>query len=313
VPNEGLADRPGYRPYRVAVQARESLNERFTRVTFTGPDLHDFGPGGLDQRVKLVLPLRGGGLPDVGADDPEAIAAGSWYARWRALPAERRSPFRTYTARAARPDRREFDVDFVEHGDGGPAARWLAGATVGDELLVIGPDAGSIHGTTGIDWHPGAATEVLLAGDETAVPAIGGIVEALPPAVRATVLVETPSVRDALPLRGPERLDLRWVARDPAAPGGRLRALLHDWLHERADVVAAARSGAPQPLSDVDVDAELLWESPPGTAAGPFYAWLAGESAMIKDLRRLLVTEHDVDRARVAFMGYWRRGRAELQ
>lgn len=312
MPSRGGADRPGYRPYRVAVARRERLTERFVRVTFTGPDLASFGPGGLDQRIKLVLPLPTGALADLGADDPEVIAAGTWYARWRALPDHLRNPLRTYTARAARPDRGEFDVDFVVHGGRGPGARWAASAGPGDELLVIGPDAGSRHCTTGIDWHPGAATEVLLAGDETAVPAMCGIVEALPAAVRATVLVETPSVGDALPIRGPAQLDVRWVARDPDAPGARLRALLRDWLAERTDLIAAARIPAPQPLAEVDVDAELLWEAPPAPD-GPFYAWLAGESAIIKDLRRLLVTEHGVDRGRVAFLGYWRRGRAEQQ
>ena len=47
-----------------------------------------------------------------------------WYARWRALPDERRNPIRTYTVRAVRRDAPEVDVDIVLHGDGGPASRW---------------------------------------------------------------------------------------------------------------------------------------------------------------------------------------------
>ncbi|WP_041574038.1 SIP domain-containing protein [Cellulomonas gilvus] len=43
----------------------------------------------------------------------------------------------------------------------------------------------------------------------------------------------------------------------------------------------------------------------------PVYAWLAGESGVIRGLRRHLVTELGIDRKSVAFMGYWRQGRSE--
>lgn len=43
----------------------------------------------------------------------------------------------------------------------------------------------------------------------------------------------------------------------------------------------------------------------------PMYAWLAGEAAVIRTLRRHLVAERGLDRRSVAFMGYWRMGRSE--
>jgi NADPH-dependent ferric siderophore reductase len=69
---------------------------------------------------------------------------------------------------------------------------------------------------------------------------------------------------------------------------------------------------APQALDDVDVDAEILWEVPedlPRPTSGP-YAWLAGEAGTVKGLRRHLVQEAGLDRGSVAFMGYWRLGKA---
>ena len=60
----------------------------------------------------------------------------------------------------------------------------------------------------------------------------------------------------------------------------------------------------------MDVDREILWEVPERRPR-PLYAWLAGEAAVIRGLRRHLVTERGLDRRAVAFMGYWRRGRAE--
>src|SRR5699024_6817314 len=47
------------------------------------------------------------------------------------------------------------------------------------------------------------------------------------------------------------------------------------------------------------------------TGHGAFYAWLAGEAAVIKALRRHLVSELGLDRKQVSFMGYWRQGRPE--
>ena len=45
--------------------------------------------------------------------------------------------------------------------------------------------------------------------------------------------------------------------------------------------------------------------------ADGWYAWVAGEASVVRDLRRLLVRELGLSREQVAFMGYWREGRSE--
>ncbi|MEN2736862.1 siderophore-interacting protein [Microbacterium sp. X-17] len=297
-----LTDRPAYRPYRAQVLAIRRLSPGFARVSLSCDDFETFGTERLDQRIKLVFPL-----PD-GSFSP--LDAGDWYGHWRALPERLRNPFRTYTVRDVDPRERRVDVDFVVHGDGGPAARWLASAAPGDELVVIGPDALSPHSGVGIDWRPGEATELLLAGDETAAPAIASILEALPPTRRAHAFIEVPTGADALPLRVGRNVEVTWVTRDGGEHGCALLPAVTGWLAGHPDVVAAAAAGRTQRLEDVDVDADILWDSP-AEAAGGFYAWIAGESGVVKTLRRLLVRGHGIDRGRVAFMGYWRLGRAE--
>ncbi|MFE4950467.1 siderophore-interacting protein [Leifsonia sp. NPDC056665] len=297
-----LTARPAYRPYRAEVLAIRRLSPGFARVSLGCDDFETFGTERLDQRIKLVFPL-----PD-GSFSP--LDAGDWYGQWRALPEHLRNPFRTYTVRDVDPHERRVDVDFVVHGDGGPAARWLASAAQGDELVVIGPDALSPHSGVGIDWRPGEATELLLAGDETAAPAIASILEALPPTRRAHAFIEVPTAADALPLRIGRNVEVTWVARDGGEHGCALLPAVTGWLAAHPDVVAAAAAGRAQRLEDVDVDADILWDSPE-EAAGGFYAWIAGESGVVKTLRRLLVRGHGIDRGRVAFMGYWRLGRAE--
>lgn len=301
--------RPSYRPFEATVARITGLSATFRRVTFTGNDLGVFGTDGLDQRIKIVLPVGG----DFGAmdwADEHMIASGAWYQQWRSLPADQRAPFRTYTVRAVRPELREVDVDFVVHGDGGPAARWILDAAEGDQVIIVGPDARSLDSAVGIDWHPGDATTVLLAGDETAAPAICSILESLPAGVRATAFIEVPHVNDAQPIESAADVTLRWIARDSGEE--RLATAVAEWLAKHPAEFAPAIAASAQLVEDIDVDVDMLWDSP-AESRGQFYAWLAGESAMIKSLRRLLVTETGIDRSRVAFMGYWRLGKTEAQ
>lgn len=304
--------RPGYRPFEAEVSKITRLSEHFVRVTFTGAELSTFGTDGLDQRVKLVIPFENGVVGDFGYADPETISAGDWYARWRELPEEGRNPFRTYTVRAVRPERAELDIDMVAHADGGPAARWLSTAAVGDRLVVVGPDEQSLDSHIGIDWHPGGAKRMLLAGDETAAPAICSIVESLPAGVQAHAFIEVPDSADAQPVRSDADVRLSWLSRGARAHGALLAPAVRGWLLENRAVYGCSVSAAAQPLDDIDVDTQMLWDSF-GESGGDFYAWLAGESAVIKDLRRALVSEAGIDRKQVSFMGYWRLGRAEAQ
>jgi NADPH-dependent ferric siderophore reductase len=294
-------NRAAYRPFRARVARIARVSESYYRVTFAGDDFALFASHGLDQRVKILFPIPGIGLTDVGLD-------GEWYARWRALPDAIRNPLRTYTVRSIRQQQRELDVDFVSHGDGGPAALWLLSAKVGDSVAIVGPDALSLQSTMGIDWHPGSATDVLLAADETAMPAVCGILESLPDGKHATAFIEVPFASDACVIDSRADVSITWLCRDSTSV--RLESAIRHWLAEHEDQLALARGT--QELDDVDVETTTLWESPEA-GDGSFYAWLAGESAVIKRLRRLLVTETGVDRSRVAFMGYWRLGKSELQ
>ena len=298
-------DRAAYRPFDVSVARIQQLSPSFRRITFAGEELAWFATHAKDQRVKILFP-QGGVVSDLGHD-------GDWYSRWRALAHESRSPFRTYTVRAVRPAEREVDIDFVWHGideHSGPAASWLVDAAAGDRVAIVGPDARSHSSAIGMDWRPGGASTVLLAGDETAAPAICGILESLPAGVRAHAFIAVPTAEDALPIIHNDAASVTWLARDsdPRSLDDAIRV----WLGANRPAYAPALTRGAQELDDIDVDVDLLWDSPEG-GNGSFYAWLAGEASTIKGLRRLLVSETGIDRGRVAFMGYWRRGKAEVQ
>lgn len=300
--------RPAYRPYLATVKRVTRLAPSFVRITFTSDQFTDLGTAGLDQRVKILFPGPDGRVCDVGQTDPEAIAAAAWYDRWRALPEEERTPFRTYTVRRAAPESLELDIDFVLHHEPGPAGAWADAAASGDELVIVGPDQGSADSRLGIDWHPGSARRLLLAGDETAAPAICSILESLDEDCTVDAFIEVPGDADMLPVASSAHI--RWLPRGDRPHGETLIAAVAAWADASGDILARAAAPVPQPLEDIDVDVDMLWDSPEDSQ-GEFYAWMAGESATVKTLRRLLVTTRGVDRRRVAFMGYWRAGRSE--
>lgn len=311
------ATRPAYRPFHAFVARTQQLSPNFTRVVFTGEDMDEFGTDGLDQRIKVLFPHADGSFTDIGQDHTDPLIQANWYAAWRELPEAARNPFRTYTVRNIDAQARELTIDFVVHAVGagekpGPAAAWLAGAQIGDELLIVGPTSLSPDSHIGIDWKPGRASEVLLAADETAVPAVCSILEALPAGVRAHAFCEVPSSGDVLPLTVGENVTITWLAREGREHGEALLEALGSWIGDHPELIEAARAERTQEIEEIDIDREILWDAPEASDSD-VYAWLAGESALIKTLRRRLVSEHGVDRRRVSFMGYWRRGQAERQ
>ena len=329
--------------FNVTVTAVQELSPNFRRITFGGYSLRDFGVHGgtLDLRVKLMI-------PSVAADGTQLplpvfqMEQSGWYREWLAMDPATRGSMRTYTVRQERLDAvyPEIDVDFVMHfdaeGNGGPAANWALNAKPGDALTIIGPNNRAAHCVTaeiysGIEWRPGLAQRVLLAGDETAVPAIAAILESLPAYLSGHAILEVPSAADFQDLSSAADVGVNWLARGgangPRPHGELLRAAVRAAVPEPGWVGATVPHPAagPEP-EDVNVDRDILWETParmdaravgagrnPDRPAGslPFYAWIAGEAGTVKEVRRYLVRDVGIDRKQVAFMGYWRHGKTE--
>lgn len=325
------AVRPATRAYLTTVARVARLSPNYLRVTVTAPDLGHFGPPGSsespaawDQRIKLFLPRPDGGYPEIGLfNDPPAPVM-EWYNTWRQLEDHQRNPIRTYTVRSIRTQSCEVDIDFVLHveedGTSGPAAAWAMSARAGDELVIIGPDRRSEQPGGGIDFTPGTARDLVLAGDETAVPAICSILESLPETYHGEAYLEVPTSEDVLEVVSRSSVRIHWLPRDGAPMGTVLSPAVHEWGSRRSTIFAARRAtwepgatsvgaltGAPQELPEVEEDS-VLWETsaPEGFRE---YAWLAGEAGVITGLRRHLVKDVGLSRKQVSFMGYWRHGR----
>ncbi|HXH80014.1 siderophore-interacting protein [Nocardioides sp.] len=296
----------------VEVMSVERLSPSFVRVELGAAELADFGVDGqrYDQRIKLVLPH-----PSTGRMASVTGGDESWTATWLDLPVEERGHMRTYTIRDVRGAGAgtTIVVDIVLHHEGGPAgpgSTWAAAAAPGDRVVMVAPRRGSPFG--GIEFDPAPDAELLMAADETAVPAVCAVLEQLPSTAIGAVFMEVPTARDILDVRGPENVSITWLPRGREPLGRRL----HDAVVAHLGIPVA---GVDVALDEVDPD---LWETPSYSSSGEeisparavghdldgLYAWIAGESRVVTGLRRHLVSGLHIDRSQVAFMGYWRRG-----
>ncbi|MFF3607363.1 siderophore-interacting protein [Streptomyces sp. NPDC002463] len=266
--------------FSLRVDRTRRLGPSLVRVTFTGEDLKDFATGGRDQSLSLFLPHPGQEAPVLPPlDDPDMYAI---LGAWRAMPADERAVMRSYTVREQRTEPvNEVDIDFALHAETsaagpagvGPACRWAGRAEPGDRVVVLGP---AVAANTGVRFQlPEDADSVLIWADETALPAASAILEWLPAETRARVFLEVPYSGDRTELATEADATVTWLVREEGAPSG-------------VEAVAGA---------------ELPGENP--------YVWIAGESASVKALRRHFVRERGLDRRRVTFVGYWRKGLSE--
>jgi len=257
------------------VVGTKRVSPNVVRVTLGGEGMDHFTPMGYDQWFRLFL-----SRPDQDVLRLPTRSSGLWYVQYLATPRAKRPYVRNYTVRAVRADLRELDVDFVVHGDEGPASRFALTAEPGERVGLL---------DQGVGYNPRVEHDwTLVVADETGLPAVAGICESLPDDARGLAVVEIPDAGDVQDFRVPDGVELRWVVRgDDAAAGG-------------ADADHHALPGR------LALDTVLGADLP----AGPVYAYAVGESSLATGVRRHLVNDRGVPKANVDFVGYWRHGHA---
>lgn len=256
-----MAERPGRAPrapHTAEVVRTERLTPHMQRVVLGGEGLSDFSLDSCtDHYVKLLFPSGGATYPE--PFDLQRIR--------EEFPREQWPVTRTYTVRHWDAVHREITLDFVIHGDEGLAGPWAVNVRPGEVVRFLGP-GGAYAPDLAADWH-------LLAGDESALPAIARSLEALPDGARAFAFVE---------VSGPEEeqkidsdVEVRWLHR-----GGR-------------------------PVGEALVEAVSGFDFPEGRV----HAFVHGEAHVVKILRRLFRVERAVPREDLSISGYWRLGHNE--
>ncbi|HEY5339362.1 MAG TPA: siderophore-interacting protein [Rhizomicrobium sp.] len=228
--------RKGRRVWPLTVTNKERIAPRMTRVAFIGSDLDE-----------LVWKQ--------GQDVVLEIPCGEGFAR------------RHYTIRHHDAQLRTLTIDFVLHGEGvsGP---WLDALWLGDSVNAVGP-RGHTMLNIGADWH-------LFSGDETCIPGIFAMIEALPKDARAFAFIEIGSDADRLTLTAQANAYLTWLSRDSAVAGP----------------------------SRIVFDAIEKFELPQGRG----HAYVIGETSNVRSVRHRLL-ERGFGRDQICAEGYWRPGR----
>ncbi len=249
------------------VRAVRDVSPGMRRLTLGGPALgaHDdeglalpaLDSPGFDDHVKVFVPLEGTDRPVLPSQREDGL---DWTTEGT------RPIGKDYTPRRVDLDALELDLDFVRHGHG-RAAGWAEEVAVGDAAWIAGPTVGQAF--------PHDVDAAVLAGDETALPAIGRFLDERPAGLVARVVVEVAGPAEEQALRVDTDVDLTWLHRGDAPPG--TTTLL-------ADAVRA-----------------LDWPD------GRVYAWMAGESTAARDVRTHWRTDRAVPRDLLDVSGYWRR------
>jgi NADPH-dependent ferric siderophore reductase len=242
---------------RVAVRRVERLTARMVRVTLGDPDLEGLTVEHPAASVRLLFPSPGA----------QELVIPSWNGNEFLLANGRRPTIRTFTPRRVDAQALELDVEIVIHG-GGVASEWAQAAEPGNPAAVSGPGRGYT-----IDRD---APAFLLAGDETAIPAISQLLEALPTERPVQVRIEAADPDARLTL--------------PDHPGATV-----EWC----DLPADATPG------DALLAAVRVTDLAPGSRV-----WVAGEAAAMQRVRRHLFEDRELSRTQASVRGYWKHGRS---
>lgn len=238
------------------VEHVEDLSPSMRRVVLGGPGLDAFEPTPFTDQYVNALFVPDGAPYDVPFDVEEV----------RSLDGDHKPRGRRYTVRRWDPDTRQLTLDFVVHGDVGYAGRWARHAEPGDRLQVIGPSGGYAP-RPDAPWH-------LMAGDESALPAIAASIESLPDDAVVAVFVVVDSTDHEIELPATSATAIHWLHRNTAT--------------------------TPE---DLLVDTIRSFEFPDGHP----HVFVHGEAGETRAVRRHLLGERGIDKASSSISPYWRR------
>ena len=179
------------------------------RVTLGGPQLAGLELGLPAGSVRLLLPPPG----------TTDVVLPSWNGNEFRDADGGRPVIRTLTPLRLDTDALELDVEIVRHGHG-PLSAWAGAAGPGAAVAVSGTGRGYEVDAT--------APQFLLAGDESALPAIATLLPALPAGAHVDVVVEIAAASGRLALPSRPGLSVHWCELDEGArPGDALVPLGH--------------------------------------------------------------------------------------
>ena len=243
-------------PRPVEVTSVSRIAPRLVSVLVTGEALEGFAIVAPTAHVKVFLPPEGSGelvLPEQTPDGP--VYGGD-------VPPP---VVRTYTPRRFDAATRTLELQFVLHG-AGPASEWAERAAPGDKIAVAGPGGRFVLDETVPHWW--------IAGDESAIPAVATLLEALPASATADVHLEVADADDEIAFDAAAKATVTWHHRRSADAFG-------------VELEEAARAA----------------ELPEGARV-----WVACEASAMRGIRRYFTRDRGLPVTSLVTRGYWRSG-----
>jgi len=235
----------------LTVKHMEYLSPHYIRVTLTGEDVSLFKDTTIGVNNKIFLPVKGNS--EIHLDPQKSI-------------------MRTYTHRGINLDKKELTIDFVAHGEAGPASAWAIHAKPGDKLGVAMKNISS-ELYPEADWY-------LLVGDATGIPVLAAILESLPASAKGIAFIEVLNKEEEIPLMTAADIQINWVHN--SSPG------------EKSPLATAVRN--------VNL---------PDRKDGTYFSYVAAEFTTVKEIRHFLRKEKGWEKEDLYAYSYWKYGKSE--
>lgn len=162
------------------------------RVTLHADWVHDLADGIEGAHCKLFLPKA-----DQSAEEFVASFEGG-----------PKPDTRTYTIRFIRPSVGEMDIDFVDHGDAGPASAWARRVKAGDICGFGGPGP--------VKMNEFFADTYIVAADMSALPVASAALEAMPRDAKGMAFFEITDPEDRQDINAPDGVEIHWLVHPDA-------------------------------------------------------------------------------------------------
>lgn len=160
----------------LSIKSKTYLSPHYISIVLEGEDLNNFKNAEIGDNNKLLIPASS-------ADEAAII--------------------RTYTLRKLDLEKQEMTIEFVAHGEEGPASSWAISAEVGDQLGVMMKKKDKKIFQLA-DWY-------LIAGDHTALPVMSVLLESMPETAVGEVLIEVYGSEDVIALKHPAGVNVVWL------------------------------------------------------------------------------------------------------
>lgn len=221
------------------VDAIDYITPQMLRITLGGASLSDFVSLGADDHVKVVVPGANGEME-----------------------------MRDYTPRSYDNEAGRLVLDFAVH-EAGPATKWALQAKPGSTVTIAGPRGSAV--ITGVSkW--------VLVGDETALPAIGRMIEEAKAGDVITAIGAVTGKQEEQQFASAAKLSMRWVHRPASA------------VTDPLPIIAA--------LDEIELTADT-------------FVWVAAEASVARAIKTYLTASRNHPLPWLKAAGYWTRGAAD--